>query len=524
MIKVQSAVKLLKLLPNRAPVGKNFLETCLTPSLERTTPSGRISLYGHARCSFFALIKDVMMFQAFVETMRKAWHEPAGYGEVMRIGLPLVVSMASNTVMQFTDRLFLSHYSLDAIAAALPAGLAVVLFVLTCTGLVGYANVLIAQNLGAGHPERVGNILWQSLWLSVFLGLGIMSLSVFAEPIFAASGHSPRLQELECQYFTILCYGAVTPVLASAMSSFFSGLGHTRPVMLANFAAMAVNIPLNYVLIYGALGFPELGIRGAAIATVCGSFLTVCMLSLAIFTKHNESLYRVRSAWQYHWKTMKLLLRYGAPSGFNLFAELFVFAWFAFVVGGIGDVPLGATNIAFSIHSIAFMPTMGFNVAVASLVGHAMGAGNAQRAVRATRRTLHVTMAWMITVGALFVTVPHMFVGLFVPSGVSAAAYAPVQEMACVLLYFITVYCLFDSLTVVYTGALKGAGDTNFVMFNFVGTGLVALIIPAYTMKYFGFWNVYMLWILLTFYGFVLAMIFYVRYRRGAWQNLRILK
>lgn len=463
------------------------------------------------------------MLQGFMDTMRRRWQEPAGYGEVLRIGLPLVVSMASTTVMQFTDRLFLSRYSLDAIAAALPAGLVVVLFVLTCTGLIGYATVLIAQNLGAGRPHNVGNVLWQSLWLSVVLGLCIMSLSFFAEPIFAMSGHSSRLQELERSYFTVLCYGAISPLLASAMSSFFSGLGHTRPVMIANFAAMVINVPLDYMLIYGKWGFPEMGITGAAIATVCGSVLTALMLSLAIFTKHNELLYKVCSQWQYSWKTMKLLLRYGAPSGFNLFAELFVFTWFAFVVGGIGEVPLGATNIAFSIHSIAFMPTLGFNVAVSSLVGNAMGAGNAKRAVRATRRTLHVTMLWMVTVGILFVTAPHMFVDVFVPEGMNSGAYASVQEMACILLYFVTGYCLFDSFTVVYAGALKGAGDTNFVMWNFAGTGLLALIVPAYILKFFGFWDVYILWSLLTFYGFSLATCFYIRYGRGKWQSLRIL-
>lgn len=463
------------------------------------------------------------MSQGFMDTMRRRWHEPAGYGEVLHIGLPLLVSMASTTVMQFTDRLFLSRYSLDAIAAALPAGLVVVLFVLTCTGLVGYSNVLIAQNLGAGRPRNVGNVLWQALWLSLVLGVGIMTLSFWAEPIFAMSGHSPRLQELERSYFTILCYGAIAPLLATSMSSFFSGLGNTRPVMVANFAAMVVNVPLDYMLIYGKWGFPELGISGAAIATVCGSVLTVFMLSLAIFTKHNDILYKVRSSWQYNWKTMKLLLRYGAPGGFNFFAELFVFTWFAFVVGTIGEVPLGATNIAFSIHSIAFLPTLGFNVAVSSLVGNAMGAGNPKRAVRATRRTLHLTMLWMVTIGLLFVTAPHLFVDVFVPDDVSAAAYAPVQDMACVLLYFVTGYCLFDSFTVVYAGALKGAGDTNFVMWNFAGSGLFGLIVPAYILKFFGFWDVYILWALMTFYGFVLATCFYIRYGRGKWQSLRIL-
>lgn len=458
------------------------------------------------------------------QTLRRYWTEPEGYADVLRIGLPLVVSMASTTVMQFTDRLFLSHYSLDAIAAALPAGLAVILFVLSCAGITGYATVLIAQNLGAAKPERVGLVLWQAIWLSLIFGGAIAFLSTFAEPIFAFSGHSEALQELECTYFTVLCTGAVFPILVSAMSGFFSGLGRTRSVMLANFVAMIINVPLDYLLIYGKCGFPELGIMGAGIATVFGSAVTMVMLAIGIFRHENEMLYRVRSSMVWHWQTMKLLLRYGTPSGGNFFVELFAFTWFSFVVGSMGSAPLTATNIAFSFHSIAFMPTLGLNVAVSSMVGNAMGAHEPARAERATSRTLHITMIWMVGVGCTFLGAPALLVDLFLPASLSLEDYTIVHTMTCTLLIFITTYCLFDSFTVVYGGALKGAGDTTFIMVNMTLNGLFSLIIPAYIFKAFGWWNVYLLWTLLTWYGFTLALCFYRRYRRGAWKALRILE
>lgn len=462
------------------------------------------------------------MVQAVIRSLQQRWYAPGGYREVLTVGLPLVASMASTTVMQFTDRLFLSRYSVETIAAALPAGYTQMLFLLTFMGVTGYATVLIAQNIGAGKADRAGRFLWQAIWASLFFGFIMGCLSFVAKPIFALAGHDPVLRHLEEVYFSILCMGSFLALCGNSLSTFFSGQGYTRPVMLANMLAALVNIPLNYMFIYGKFGFPEMGIAGAALATACGWGVSLLMLARAAFTKKNELYYRVLSSWKIHWASMKMLLRYGLPSGINFFMELFAVTWFVFVIGTLGELSLAATNIAFSINSVAFLPVVGFNVAVSSMVGQAIGAGNAERAAFATQNTLHIAMCWMIALAILFVGTPGVLVDLFRPDALSATEYLPIRELTCLLLGFVALYCLFDSITIVYCGALKGAGDTFFVMYNMTFNCLFVLLLPAYVLKILGYWNLYSLWSLFTFYIICLAICSYWRFRQGKWRSMRL--
>lgn len=432
--------------------------------------------------------------------------------------------MASTTVMQFTDRLFLSRYSVETIAAALPAGYTSMLFLLACMGVTGYASVLIAQNIGAGMARRAGGVLWQSLWASILFGALLASLSLLARPIFNLAGHDPVLQELEETYFSILSCGSFLALFGNSLGCIFSGQGRTRPVMVANFAATVINVPLDYVLINGVWGFPEMGIAGAALATVIGWGVTMTMLGCAVFTRENEKNFQVRTLWRFDWKIMKTLLRHGLPSGVNFFMELFAVTWFVFVVGTLGEVPLAATNIAFSINSIAFLPTIGLNIAVGTMVGQAMGARSPDRAARATLNTLHVAMTWMTALALVFVVFPGPLVDLFRPEHLTDAGYAPIRDTTCVLLAYVAFYCLFDSLTIIYCGALKGAGDTAFVMWNMTLNCIFVLIVPAYLLKALGWWSLHSLWTVFSVYILMLAVVSGVRFRRGKWRTMRIVK
>lgn len=454
--------------------------------------------------------------------LRARWHSPGGYREVLHIGLPLVAGMASTTVMQFTDRLFLSHYSVESIAAALPAGLASLLLLLACMGVTGYASVFIAQYLGAGQPHRVGTVLWQSLWASLGFGLALALSSLLAEPIFMLAGHDPVLRDLEETYFSVLQVGSVLALVGNSLGTLFSGQGRTRPVMLANFAAAAVNVPLDYVLINGVWGFPEMGIAGAAVATVIGWGVTVLILAVAVFTRENERRFNVMSLWRPDGPFMRRLMRYGLPSGVNFFMELFAVTWFVFVVGTLGEVPLAATNIAFSINSVAFLPTVGLNIAVGTMVGQAMGRGAPDDARRATGSTLHVAMFWMSALAIVFVLTPGPLVDLFRPDNLTPEAYGPIRETTCRLLAYVAFYCLFDSLTIIYCGALKGAGDTAFVMWNMTIGCLFVLILPAYVLRALGWWSLESLWSVFSVYVTVLALVSYTRFRMGRWRSLRL--
>lgn len=459
-----------------------------------------------------------------MERIRKRRDEPQGYREILRVGLPLVAGMASSTVMQFTDRLFLSRYSVEAIAAAMPASIASMLIVLTLMGVCGYTSVLIAQYVGAKAPERVGSALWQGIWCSLGAGLLLCFSWWAAEPLFALAGHDAAVASLEVIYFRVLTMGSIFSLLGATLAGFFSGRGQTRPVMVANVAAAIINVPLDYLLIFGGLGIPSLGILGAGIATVIGWVVCLVILASLIFTKKNDALYRVRRGICFEWGMFKRLLRYGMPSGVNFFMEMLALAWFSFVVGSFGREALAASNIAFSVNSVIFVPMLGLNIGLSSLVGQAMGRGRPDHAERVTANTLHLAFAYILPMAlAIFLTAGPLM-NLFAPGDMTAEAFAPVRRLGVVLLCFIAIYSLLDACNIVYFGALKGAGDTLGIMCLLLGGLVFLLIAPILLVNHFGLASVISYWMIFTAYVMLLAVAVVLRFYRRGWHGIRVVE
>lgn len=459
-----------------------------------------------------------------IKTLRSRANEPQGYRHILRVGMPLVAGMASSTVMQFTDRLFLSRYSVDAIAAALPASIASLTIVMTLMGVCGYTSVLIAQYVGSGALRRVGSALWQGLWC-VFFSTIVLCLTWWpAEWIFSLAGHAESVQALEVTYFRVLNLGSGFFLADAAMAGFFSGRGQTRPVMIANIAAAVINVPLDYLFIFGGFGLPPLGILGAGLATVIGWIVSAVIMACIIFTRKNDEIYHVRKGLGFEWDMFRRLLRFGLPSGVNFFMELVAVAWFSFEVGVFGIEALAASNIAFSMNSLVFMPMLGLNIALASLVGQAMGRGRPDEAERVTGNTLHLAFAYMLPLAAFLALAAGPLMDLFTPGDLLPESLVQVRELGIVLLYFIAVYSLVDAGNIVYFAALKGAGDTLGIMYLLLGGLFFLLVLPITALKLLGTASVISCWIIFTIYVMLLAVGAMMRFYRRGWHRIRVVE
>ncbi len=204
---------------------------------------------------------------------------------LLSFALPMILSQASETVMLFVDRLFLAQLGKVHIAASMSGGLSAFVFSSFFAGIVGYTNALTAQYYGAGRKERCVHVVTQGIYLSLLFTPLLFALIPLVGSTFTLAGHTPAQIDLEYPYFSILMSASVLVLLRQALAGFFLGIGSTRVVMLANLLGMVVNVPLNYVLIFGKLGFPALGIRGAAYGTICSSFLIVVVL-FAVYRRH----------------------------------------------------------------------------------------------------------------------------------------------------------------------------------------------------------------------------------------------
>jgi multidrug resistance protein, MATE family len=456
--------------------------------------------------------------------MLRRWSQPNGYREVLSISLPLVASMGSITLMQFTDRIFLANYSLEAIAAALPAGIASFTLIAFFMGVANYTNAFVAQYTGAEAHTRVGASLWQGIYFSLMAAFVIASLCFFSEMIFDWIGHSPHIRALEVTYFNILTLGGGLVILGSAMACFYTGRGLTRVVMLVHMAGALINIPLDYCLINGVGPFPELGIAGAATATLIAYASIVVMLALLIFGKYNRKRFATWQARKFDKELFGRLMRYGVPSGLQFFLEIFGFTFFIQMLGRLGDLELAASNIVLSIESLSFLPMVGFHIGNATLVGQAVGKGCPEEGAYATTSALHLTLAYMILVSALFVLTPGPLLSLFKAGDHSAEHYEKIMNLGVILLRFVAVFCFFDALNLIFSGAIKGAGDTRFIMWTIAILSLGVMIVPVYIALEVMGRGLYTAWTLATVYVCALGVAFMLRYRQGKWKKMRVIE
>ena len=446
------------------------------------------------------------------------------YHDIMHVSMPLVASMTTTVVMTFTDRVFLANYSIDAIAAALPAGIAAFVFLSFFADTAGYSNVIIAQYTGAGALQRVGRAMWQGIHFSIFAWLIMLGLALCAGPLFELVGHAPEVQRLEVIYFRILCIGSGIYIAGMGLSSFYSGRGVTRPVMIIYSIGMLLNVPLDYALINGAWIFPELGILGAGLATVFSWTVITSLFAFIIFTRDNDRVFKVLKNYHFNLDLFRRLRRFGVPSGLQFSLDVFAFLFFVFMVGRIGKAELAVTNIAISLDSVSFRPLMGFALGTSTLVGQALGRNRPDQAVTAAKATMVIVAGDISLLILLFLFVPQTLLDQFRPRDISPENFAVIKSMGIVVLRFVAAYLLLDGLYMISTAVLKGAGDTKFIMWSIGLLSFFGMVVPLYVgMAVFGL-GLYFAWSCMVVFLLLLASITLGRFRLGKWKSMRVIE
>jgi MATE family multidrug resistance protein len=458
-----------------------------------------------------------------MEALKNRWNRPAGYREVLAIAIPLILSTATWSVQHFVDRMFLTWYSPEAIAAALPAGMLHFSMVSIFMGTAGYVSTFVAQYFGAGRYERIGPALWQGIYMSLIGGLLILCAIPFAEPVFRLVGHSPPVQANEVVYFKILCLGAGPYIASYALSGFYSGRGRTWPVMWVNTFTTVVNLVLDYALVFGHWGFPELGIKGAGIATVIAGFISLGTFLALLAVGNTNRTFHTLKGWRPEGDLFVRLVRYGFPSGVQFFLEMTGFTGFILIVGRLGTASLAATNIAFNINTLAFMPMIGCGIAISVLVGQYLGADKPDLAQTAAYSGFHMTLTYMIAIGAAYVLVPDIFIAPFAHQS-DPRSFSQIYRYSVVLLRFVAVYSIFDAMNIIFCSAIKGAGDTRYVMIVTVILSFFVLIIPVYVAVEILKVGLMISWVLATAYATLLGLVFFLRFLGGKWKAMRVIE
>jgi MATE family multidrug resistance protein len=445
-----------------------------------------------------------------------------GLGALLALAWPLVVSSSFTTVQVTISRLFLSWHSIDAATAAVSGVIVFWLpFVLLWT-VAGYVATFVAQYTGAGRPLRVGPAAWQGLYFSLAAGLLFLIAIPFADDIFALIGHSPTVQPLEATYFRCLCWMALPALITATTSAFFSGRGDTVTVIYINALGAVVNAFLDYCLIFGNFGFPEMGITGAGWAIVAGTWAPALLGMVLMLRRKYRQENATLSGWRLEPGLFRRLMRYGVPSGVQWTLDMTAFTAFMVLIGWFGHDELAATNLVFAINALAFMPMLGVGQAVTILVGKHLGEDRPGLAERMTWLGMAVAGAYMGFVAFLYVALPSVFIVPFQGNN-DPAMWQPIAERAAVLLWFVALYSLFDAANIVLSFALRGAGDTVFVSQVSLFLAWPVMVVPSWLAWKFG-WGLYWAWGFATAYICVQGLCFLVRFRGGKWRSMRVIE
>ncbi len=444
--------------------------------------------------------------------------------ELLEVAIPLIISSGSVSLMHVVDRIFLTWWSVDALAAALPAGITFWTAIALPMGIGIYTNTFVAQYSGANRPGRLVASVWQGTYFVLFAGLLLLGLLPFTDDLFQWMGHESAVQALEIEYFSVMIYGATPMLLSAVLSSFFSGRGRTRVVMAVNLFVALLNIGLDYVLIFGVDGLiAPGGVRGAAIATVIAQTAAAVIFACLVIKACREEGFPLWQNWRPDRELIGRMLWYGMPNGFQFFVDIAGFAVFIGLVGHLGKESLTATNLAFNLNSLAFIPMMGLSTAVMTLVGQRIGERDAELAVRTTWLAFCLSSLYMAAWACIYLFAPDVILAPY-------AAFAEIESferlrpIVTMLLRFIVLYSFFDAMLIVFGAAVRGAGDTRFsLVFSFIGAWLL-MVLPVYLFTRAGTLTLPIAWSIITCYIFVMGIGFLARFQLGHWKSMSVIE
>jgi len=439
---------------------------------------------------------------------------------VARVAIPLVLASSGHAFRLLADRIMLAQYSADAIAASFPAGLLCFALMAFFIGTAGFVNTFVAQFSGSGQEDEAGSAVWQGIYLSVIGGCVVALFAIPAETIFHWIGHSPSVQAEEVRYFRILALGSFPGIVFAAIVAFWSGRGFTRVVMCIDLTCAAINVGLNTLLIFGRGGFPELGIVGAAYATIVANVVGVSIAMLLFLSPANRRRFGTWSRRGFDWILFKRLAYFGSPNGLQFGLDLLAFNVFISLLGRYGPLEQEAISIVFGINGTAFIPVVGLGIAVSVLVGQGIGAGDLAFSKRAVSSGVKLGLIYSSLVAAVLLIAPDAVLGLFAREGDASQVEVFVVARHC--LYYVLGYLFFDTVYLVFSHAVKGAGDTYFCLRVAIFVWWVTMVLPAYIGIHAGF-SMWSLWKLLLANVILAAAIFYGRYRSGRWESMSVI-
>jgi MATE family multidrug resistance protein len=380
---------------------------------------------------------------------------------ILGLGLPLIGSHVAQFAIALTDAVMLGWYSVEALAAEVLGGtLFFVLFIMG-SGFAWAVMPMVASAASSGEAAQVRRVTRMGLWASAFFGLLTLPAMLGARAVFGWLGQAPDTSALAADYLGIAGWAILPALMVMVLKSCLAALERTAVVLWVTLAAAALNIVINYALIFGNFGMPEMGVRGAALASLVVNLAAMAALvAHVIRTMPEHAIFR--RLWRPDWEALGRVFRLGWPIGLTNLAEMGLFAAASVMMGWLGTLPLAAHGIALQVTSVVFMVHLGLSNVATVRAGQAQGRGDIEGLRDGARVALALSGTVALLTVIVFLAVPEVLIGLFLsPDDPDRAA---VIAIGVTLLAAAALFQVLDAAQVMALGLLRGVQDTRVPM------------------------------------------------------------
>ncbi|MCC6337145.1 MAG: MATE family efflux transporter [Myxococcales bacterium] len=441
---------------------------------------------------------------------------PASLKTLLTLAWPIIISRASQTVVSLSDTLMVAPLGAAALAATATGAVNAFTLLILPMGITFIVSSFSAQLHGRGDLAGARRYGWYGLGVAAATQVACLLAIPFLGQVLGLLPYEAQVHQWMTEYMALRLVSGGAAIGIEALANYYGGLGRTRPGMVANVVAMALNVFLNWVLIFGHLGAPVMGVAGAALASTLATWAAFLGFAWFFWTDARageKAKLRAREFFR--------MLRFGVPSGFNWFFEFLAVIFFInVVVAGLGTPALAAMNAIFALNSVSFMPAFGLTSAGAILVGQAIGRSAKDLVPGVVWLTARTAGTWQVLVGLVYLLVPA---ALMVPFAQGEHA-ARMTDIGVRMLMVSAAWQVFDAASLTLAESLRAAGDTLYPLLARLVIAWLVFVPGSYlTVTRFGGGDVgAMAW--LVVYLAVLSAVLWLRFSSGAWRHVQLVE
>ncbi|NIA22326.1 MAG: MATE family efflux transporter [Anaerolineaceae bacterium] len=386
---------------------------------------------------------------------------PGGMKEMLRLAWPVAAAFMTNVAMGFADTIMVARVGPGAVGAVTTSALLFHALTAFCGGLIGAVVTFTSQSHSRGDDQDGARYAWQGIYLGLAFGVAGLALLPLVARFFA--GHGESVEGMEIAYTSYRLPSMLFMMTCWSLRSFFQGLGRTKLILAIALAANALNVLMNYLLIFGVGPFPQMGVAGAGLATTLSNVVALGLFAIPFLFGRAARENRTRRSAAFSWPRLVGLLRIGIPTSWQWSLDVLAWGiWHTWLVGRLGTAALDANGIVMEIGAMAWFPMIGVGHAACTLTGFYLARRQVARARRAARSAMGLTTLYMslISVAMFFFAEDLMHLFLMLQKGQATRTMSEVVALGATALRIAAIWQIFDGICIALMGALRGGGDT----------------------------------------------------------------